>query len=91
MGIQTDQRKSVIRQRIGNFAPNSFFSMGPQAHGRLVPALGSPTTSSEARLLVIVALMQEIDGLQIRCLQLASCLHFMRHEEVGFRLDTYNC
>lgn len=63
MGIQTDQRKSVIRQRIGNFAPNSFFSMGPQAHGRLVPALGSPTTLPEARLLVIVALM-EIDGPQ---------------------------
>ena len=42
----------------------------------------------EARPLVIVALMQEIDGLQIRRLQLASCLNFMGHEEVGFRLDT---
>ena len=30
----------------------------------------------EARPLVIVALMQEIDGLQIRHLQPASCLHF---------------
>ena len=28
-------------------------------------------------------LRQEIDGLQVRYLQLASCLHFMRHEEVG--------
>ena len=37
---------------------------------------------------VKVILMQEIDGLQVRHLQLASCLHFMGHIEVGFRLDT---
>ena len=39
---------------------------------------------------VKVILMQEIDGLQVRHLQLASCLHFMEHEEGCFRLDTYN-
>ena len=38
---------------------------------------------------VKVILMQEIDGLQVRHLQLASCLHFMEHEEGCFRLDTY--
>lgn len=33
---------------------------------------------------------KEIDGLQVRHLQLASYLHFMGHKEVGFRLDAYN-
>ena len=31
---------------------------------------------------------QETEGLQVRHLQLASCLHFTGHDEVGFRLDT---
>ena len=31
---------------------------------------------------------QEIEGLQVRHLQLSSCLHFMGHEKVGFRHDT---
>ena len=39
---------------------------------------------------VKVILMQEIDGLQVRHLQLASCLPVMGQEEEGFRLDTYN-
>ena len=34
-------------------------------------------------------LRKEIDELQVRHLQLASSLHFMGQEEVGFRLDTY--
>ena len=37
-----------------------------------------------------VVLRQKIDGLQVRHLQLTSCLHFMGQEEVGFRQDTYN-
>jgi hypothetical protein len=31
---------------------------------------------------------QEIEGLQVRLLQLASYLHFMGIDEVVFRLDT---
>jgi hypothetical protein len=34
-------------------------------------------------------LRQKIDGLQVRHLQLTSCLHFTGQEEVGFRQDTY--
>ena len=30
-----------------------------------------------------------MDGLQVRHFQLTSCLHFMGHKEVGFRLATY--
>ena len=36
-----------------------------------------------------VVLRQKIDGLQVRHLQLTSCLHFTGQEEVGFRQDTY--
>jgi hypothetical protein len=35
--------------------------------------------------------LQEIDGLQARHLQLASCLQFMGHKEVGFSQHTHNC
>ena len=35
-------------------------------------------------------LRQEVDGLQVRHLQLASCLHFIGQEKVGFRVDAYN-
>ena len=31
---------------------------------------------------------QEIDGLQVRHLHLASCLHFIGQEKGGFRPDT---
>ena len=39
----------------------------------------------------LLILRQEIDGLQVRHLQLASCLRFMGHKEAGFKLDTYDC
>ena len=32
-----------------------------------------------------------MDGLQVRHFHLASCVHFIGHKEVGFRLDAYKC
>ena len=37
-----------------------------------------------------ILMRQEIDGLQVRLLQLVSCSHFTGQEAVGFRLDPYN-
>ena len=48
----------------------------------------SPEVLTGARVFFIVR--QEIEGLQVRHLQLASCLPVMGQEEEGFRLDTYN-
>ena len=45
----------------------------------------SPEVLTGARVFFMVR--QEIEGLQVRHLQLASCLHFMGHDEVVFRLD----